>query len=75
MRNLLRSVVLWTFGGVLYFLPEVPLREDRRQLQAPTCRNANSIGIELCCHRRVDGTWYFDAVHEEDAGGHAGEVG
>lgn len=26
----------------------------------PTCRNANSIGIELCCHRRTDGTWYFD---------------
>lgn len=26
----------------------------------PTCRNANSIGIELCCHRRPDGTWYFD---------------
>ena len=27
----------------------------------PGCRNANSIGIELCCHRRPDGTWYFDA--------------
>lgn len=26
----------------------------------PICRNANSIGIELCCHRRPDGTWYFD---------------
>lgn len=26
----------------------------------PTCRNANSIGIELCCHQRADGTWYFD---------------
>lgn len=26
----------------------------------PECRNANSIGIEMCCHRRADGTWYFD---------------
>ena len=26
----------------------------------PTCRNANSIGIEMCCHRRGDGTWYID---------------
>ncbi|SBV94470.1 hypothetical protein KL86CLO1_10518 [uncultured Eubacteriales bacterium] len=26
----------------------------------PTCRNANSIGIEMCCHQRKDGTWYFD---------------
>lgn len=26
----------------------------------PECRNANSIGIELCCHKREDGTWYFD---------------
>ena len=26
----------------------------------PECRNANSIGIELCCHRAADGTWYFD---------------
>jgi len=26
----------------------------------PTCRNANSIGIEMCCHQRPDGTWYFD---------------
>ena len=25
-----------------------------------SCRNANSIGIELCCHRRGDGTWYID---------------
>ena len=24
------------------------------------CRNANSIGIEMCCRRRADGTWYFD---------------
>ena len=26
----------------------------------PKCRNANSIGIEMCCHRRGDGTWYID---------------
>ena len=26
----------------------------------PECRNANSIGIEMCCHRRGDGTWYID---------------
>ena len=26
----------------------------------PECRNANSIGIELCCHKASDGTWYFD---------------
>ena len=25
-----------------------------------SCRNANSIGIEMCCHRRGDGTWYID---------------
>lgn len=26
----------------------------------PACRNANSIGIEMCCHQRADGTWYID---------------
>ena len=26
----------------------------------PECRNANSIGIEMCCHQRGDGTWYID---------------
>ena len=26
----------------------------------PYARNANSIGIELCCHQRPDGTWYID---------------
>ena len=26
----------------------------------PTCRNANSIGIEMCCHQRPDGSWYID---------------
>lgn len=26
----------------------------------PTCRNANSIGIEMCCHQMASGLWYFD---------------
>lgn len=26
----------------------------------PNARNSNSIGIELCCHKKADGTWYFD---------------
>lgn len=26
----------------------------------PKCRNANSIGIEMCCHQKPDGTWYID---------------
>ena len=34
-------------------------RSDGRY-RHPECRNANSIGIEMCCHRRPDGTWYFD---------------
>ena len=24
------------------------------------CRNNNSIGVEMCCRRKSDGTWYFD---------------
>ena len=24
------------------------------------CRNTNSIGIELCCRKKADGTWYFE---------------
>ena len=24
------------------------------------CRNENSIGIELCCKKKSDGTWYFE---------------
>ena len=31
-----------------------------RTYRHPTCRNANSIGIEMCCHQRPDGTWYID---------------
>lgn len=26
----------------------------------PACRNANSIGIELCCHKDKAGRWYID---------------
>lgn len=26
----------------------------------PTCRNANSIGIEMCCHKDSSGQWYID---------------
>jgi N-acetylmuramoyl-L-alanine amidase CwlA len=26
----------------------------------PQCRNANSIGIEICCHQDAGGSWYFD---------------
>lgn len=33
----------------------------------PECRNANSIGVELCCHKGADGTWYFDEETVEAA--------
>ncbi len=26
----------------------------------PYCRNSNSIGIELCCKKKNNGTWYFE---------------
>ena len=26
----------------------------------PTCRNSNSIGIEMCCHLDAKGGWYID---------------
>jgi N-acetylmuramoyl-L-alanine amidase len=26
------------------------------------CRNSNSIGIEMCCHKDAQGQWYFDDV-------------
>lgn len=26
----------------------------------PYCRNDNSIGIEMCCRKKLDGTWYFE---------------
>lgn len=28
----------------------------------PDCRNANAIGIEMCCHQDSAGLWYFDSV-------------
>jgi len=28
----------------------------------PACRNSNSIGIEMCCHKDAQGNWYFDDV-------------
>lgn len=37
----------------------------------PACRNANSIGIEMCCHKRADGTWYI----EEETLASAAELG
>ena len=33
----------------------------------PYCRNSNSIGIELCCHKDVQGNWYFDDETIESA--------
>ena len=29
------------------------------------CRNDSAIGIEMCCHRRWDGLWYFDDITVE----------
>ena len=29
------------------------------------CRNDSSIGIEMCCHKSSDGTWYFDDITVE----------
>ena len=26
------------------------------------CRNENSIGVELCCHKDANGNWYFDEM-------------
>lgn len=31
------------------------------------CRNDSSIGIEMCCHKAKDGTWYFDDITVEKA--------
>lgn len=31
----------------------------------PDCRNANSIGIEMCCHKDPQGNWYFDDITVE----------
>lgn len=34
-------------------------RSDGRY-KHPACRNANSIGIEMCCHKDGAGRWYID---------------
>ena len=31
------------------------------------CRNDNSIGIEMCCHKDKNGNWYFDDITVEKA--------
>lgn len=41
----------WHCGGTKYYHSE--------------CRNDNAIGIEMCCHKRTDGTWYFDNITVE----------
>ena len=38
----------WHCGGATY--------------KHPKCRNINSIGIEMCCHKDKQGNWYFDAI-------------
>lgn len=42
----------WHCGGTKYYHP---------------CRNDSSIGVELCCHKLADGTWYFDNVTVDKA--------
>ncbi len=32
----------------------------------PFCRNSNSIGIEMCCHKDGNGKWYFDDITVEN---------
>lgn len=50
-------------GGAVY--QSVPEGDTAWHCGAATyrhavCRNANSIGVELCCHRDSSGAWYFD---------------
>lgn len=40
----------------------------------PDCRNANAIGIELCCHQDTGGGWYFDLRTVEQAAALAREI-
>lgn len=40
----------------------------------PDCRNANSIGIELCCHRSPNGTWFFDPETVDQAAALARDI-
>lgn len=30
------------------------------QYKHPNCRNTNSIAIELCCKKKLNGSWYFE---------------
>ena len=39
-------------------------RTDGRY-QHPTCRNSNSIGIEMCCRQDASGCWYIDEATNE----------
>ncbi len=50
-------------GGAVY--QSVPLADTAwhcgaKQYRHPQCRNFNSIGVELCCHKDAKGMWYFD---------------
>ncbi len=50
-------------GAAVY--QSVPLSDTAWHVGAkhyvhPACRNANSIGVELCCHKDAKGRWYFD---------------
>lgn len=31
-----------------------------KQYKHPYCRNSNSIGIEMCCRKNSNGSWYFE---------------
>lgn len=31
-----------------------------KRYRHPDCRNANSIGVEMCCHQDASGGWYID---------------
>lgn len=45
-----------------------------RKYVHPTCRNYNSIGIELCCHQDGAGLWYFDPETVEQGAALAREI-
>ena len=45
-QSVLDTDVAWHCGATRY--------------KHPYCRNTNSIGIEMCCRKRANGTWYFE---------------
>lgn len=45
-QSVLDTDVAWHVGATRY--------------KHPYCRNTNSIGIEMCCRKKSDGTWYFE---------------